>query len=82
MSDLNESQRMAPKNLESTGPDCMSAEGVGQEVCAQICIERWGSAFGMPLCNKPISAGLAVQNEVGDYLVANGLPAVAGAKRT
>lgn len=70
-SKLNESHRLALKYLESKRPEFLSAEEVGREVGDHLGMEGWGSAFGLPLCNKLVSVGLVVQNDAGQYAAAN-----------
>lgn len=70
MSELNESQRLALKYLKSKRPEFVSAEEVGREIGDQLGMEGWGSAFGLPLCNKLVSVGLVVQNDAGHYSAA------------
>lgn len=70
MSDLNESHRLALKYLKSKRPEFVSAEEVGREIGDQLGMEGWGSAFGLPLCNKLVSVGLVVQNDAGHYAAA------------
>ncbi|MDF9778960.1 hypothetical protein [Pseudomonas baetica] len=64
---LNESHRLALKYLESKRPEFVSAEEVGREIGDHLGMEGWGSAFGLPLCNKLVSVGLVVQNDAGHY---------------
>jgi hypothetical protein len=66
MSNLNQSQRMALKYLESQRPEFVSPTEVGDH----LGMDGWGNAFGLPLCNKLVSVGLAVQNDVGHYAAA------------
>lgn len=68
--ELNESHRLALKYLESKRPEFVSAEEVGREIGDQLGMEGWGSAFGLPLCNKLVSAGLVVQNNAGHFAAA------------
>jgi hypothetical protein len=70
MSNLNESHRLALKYLKTKRPEFVSPEEVGREVGDQLGMDGWGSAFGLPLCNKLVSVGLALQNDVGHYAAA------------
>ena len=67
---LNESQRLALKYLESKRPEFVSPTEVGHEIGDHLGMDGWGSAFGLPLCNKLVSVGLAVQNDEGYYAAA------------
>ncbi len=67
MPDLNESHRSAHKYLKSRLPAYVSAEEVGRVIGDQLGMEGWGSYFGLPLCNKLVSVGMAVQNDVGEF---------------
>lgn len=70
VSTLNESHRLALKYLESKRPEFVSPAEVGREVGDHLGMDGWGSAFGLPLCNKLVSVGQAVQNDVGHYAAA------------
>lgn len=70
LSKLNESHRLALKYLESKRPEFVSPTEIGREVGDQLGMEGWGSAFGLPLCNKLVDVGLAVQNNEGHFAAA------------
>lgn len=70
MTTLTKSQDLALKLLESKFPDYVSPTEAGREVGKQLGKEGRYSAFGTPLCRKPVGAGLAVRNEAGHYAAA------------